>query len=470
MHLLAGGSLPLPFFFSQPDGRTHDYRSWSVLSGRHAPCLLGDAAMKYFLFLMLLFTHASWAEDYFWERNDGQVVANPVADCQSYSNYYAHAVDGETAVRCFRSGYALIASYIRKGDGCTGGTYNPDTFACEGGISCPDAKPIASTLNLSNGCHNGCAYTNLGGSRDYDNLLSEMTYEYVATGAECIVGDQEITSAEAYNEVNEAGLDCRTSNSIQFCVNADQTCKLINGVEACIDNQTREDLFNCGTFNGQVVCFEKTTSSHCDYVDGERLCIYPDGVKIDTASVDHPDNGGNANRNDKDDILDQADLDQNTPQAQNVKSIVNDTHIRQQAEKQADTDNPKSAVSGIECDKALNCTGDAVQCAIARYEKQQSCLMEYKQSDLQQLVDTNPNSKPLGTYESDTTVIDLEGLISEEGRFVEASTCPESLSFTVFGKAFFITFDPMCDLAGYIRYFILFATWFSVAVLIAKSF
>lgn len=438
---------------------------------------------------LLLVIHSVQAETYYWKFNNNANFIRPTAievcdllykPSQGFIDNGSEFIS-ETRYRCSKkqlegngvTWYNVSSDKIfRFGDSCpSGSSYNPETGGCdEASLSCPEAKPVASTLNLSMGCHVGCRYENLGGFRDYNNLLSEVTYDYVATGEECLAGDQDITDAENYSETNEEGQDCRTSNEIQFCVDDDRTCRFINDQEICINHETREERYNCGTFNGEVVCIEKNEQSNCRFVNGEHLCLYPEGDKVDENSVDHPDNGGNANRNIQDDILDQEDLDQNTPQAQHTQTIIRETIIKQAAQKQAENDNPSSAVSGIECDKAMNCTGDAVQCVIARYEKQQACLFELQTTELHQQIDANPATKPLGSYESDTTLIDLEGMISEDGRFVESASCPEPMSFAVYGKDFAISFDPMCDLAGYIRYFILFATWFSVAVLIAKSF
>ncbi|OED44140.1 hypothetical protein ACH42_08300 [Endozoicomonas sp. (ex Bugula neritina AB1)] len=442
---------------------------------------MGDAAMRVLTLLLFMFLNsgtgyaAQWAVYY-----DRYTASDPATACFAFlteNSYTNHKIEKGTETIYYCMGDKTNRTYTHNvfyrenisGDACspeeidTGGTCQQAT--------CANAVPVSNHTQGKTACYNQCGYTTLGGFRNFDNALSPIVFEYLPTGQACS-GNEEVTllaDTQEYTEISEDD-SCRTDGIHQVCITDNESCKRVNGVEVCIDNQTQEDLYNCGTFNGEVVCFEKNAYSNCKYVEGEYLCVYPEGNKIDSASVDHPGNGGNANGNDKDDILDQQDLDQNTPLAQNVKNIVNETNIKKVTEKQAENDNPKSAVSGIECDKAINCTGDPVQCVIARYEKQQACLFEYQESELQQLVDANPNSKPLGFYESDITTIDIEGLISDDGRFTETNSCPDSLSFAVYGKVFSIGFDPMCDLAGYIRYFILFATWFSAAVLIAKSF
>ncbi|KEI70312.1 virulence factor TspB C-terminal domain-related protein [Endozoicomonas elysicola] len=344
-----------------------------------------------------------------------------------------------------------------------------ETGACTS--SCLSARPITSSTDTQTACFNQCSYTSLGGFRDYDNALAPIAYEYIPTGGAC-TGNEETTQlagVSEYTEINEDELPCRSDGSTQVCISADQTCKLINGVPVCIDNETREDQFNCGTFNGEVVCFEKNAYSNCQYVNGEYLCTYPEGDVVDPNSVDHPANGGNANGSTTDDILDQQDLTDNTPEAQSVQQIVKETGIRQQAEKQAEKDNPKSAFSGFECDKEVTCSGDAVQCAIARMEKKQLCLSEFNDSEISTIISSNTNMSPLGTLPGDTLEVHVDDFLETDEYVSSDNQCPDPIGFNVLGTDYDIALNPLCDLASYISYFIIFATWFSMSVVLAKS-
>ncbi|MRI32692.1 hypothetical protein EOPP23_06790 [Endozoicomonas sp. OPT23] len=440
--------------------------------------------------MLTAFSSISVAEDFYWlDHHNNSFTQDPMSYCIAYAKANYDRTEGALIVhpqtglrnggtqflcspctRKYEYCYNVNFYFNRQGDECSTSDYNEELGICEPPPDCSTYKPLTSQLNLSQGCYNSCQFENLGAIRDYDNLLAPIQYEYLSTGLTCTSLDQELTGSTEYTETSEEGHDCRTTDQYQVCINAETSCKIIDGIESCVDNETREQDYNCGTFNGEVVCIKKSVQSSCTFVNGERLCVYPEGEAIDIASVDHPDNGGNGDGNNNNDILDEQDLSDNSLTAQQVKAIVEEAVAKQQAQKQADRDNPKSAVSGIECDRTLNCTGDPVQCAIAQYEKRQACLSEYKESTIQQMIDANPNTKPLGAFESDTTVVDVENMLSDEGRFTEMNSCPEPLSFGVLEKSFSISLDPMCELAGYIRYFILFATWFSIAVIIAKSF
>ena len=455
--------------------------------------------MKFLILILgLLFSLTSFAEDYYWEFSYGglwiaptpleavnlYLAANQPCKNQSAEGQASKLAEVRDSVKIAATGtyanvkiwtsscYSYYKTVQRRGDSCPANSnYNEVTGACDGAPSCTKAKPVSSHTKGQTACYNYCSYESLGGFRDFDNALSPLIYEYVATGASCS-GDEEVdisSNASEYNETNEDDLSCRTDGAYQVCINANESCKLVNGVEICIDHETREDLYNCGTFNGEVLCFPKTTSSSCKLVAGEPLCVYPEGDKIAPDSVDHPNNGGNANRNSNDDFLDQQDLVNNTPEAQAVQEVVKETQIKQIAQKQAENDNPSSSFSGIECDKSVSCSGDAIQCAIARIQKKQLCLSEFNESEIKQIIDSNPQMSPLGSLADDNLEIDVADLLETEEYVTTDNQCPEPLTYSVLGVEYEIVMTPLCDLASYISYFVLFATWFSMAVILAKS-
>ncbi len=455
-------------------------RLWMVLCAG-CPCgCLGHAAMKRLLSVILFSVFSLNALSY---QPGGADCTSPIGQTYSHTSGSTYSVRLLSHVHNGLNEYpnSSLYNYCPPDDQSSSFTalYNFSTppecevydeiGACTS--SCLSAKPITSSTNVQTACFNQCSYTSLGGFRDYDNALAPIAYEYIPTGGACTGNEEtaQLAGVSEYTEINEDELPCRSDGSTQVCISADETCKLINGVPVCIDNETREDQFNCGTFNGEVVCFEKNAYSNCQYVNGEYLCTYPEGDIVDPNSVDHPANGGNANGNSTDDILDQQDLTDNTPEAQTVQGIVKETGIRQQAEIQAENDNPKSAFSGFECDKEVTCSGDAIQCAIARMEKKQLCLSEYNDGEINSIISNNPNMSPLGSLRGDTLEIHVEDFLDTEEYVTSDNQCPDPIGFTVLGAEYEFVLTPLCDLASYISWFILFATWFSMAVILAKS-
>ncbi|WP_422468073.1 virulence factor TspB C-terminal domain-related protein [Endozoicomonas sp. ALC013] len=443
-----------------------------------AGCSIGcldDAAMNYFRLFLLLplftisgFSEATWIADRDYLNCKFNEPCDPRAVCQEPNFLYLYDREASPLI-CFTTNYYIKVGFNLE-QPCPSGI-DPETFQCAGQTSCLDAKPVTSSTNAQTACFNQCSYTSLGGFRDYDNALAPIAYEYIPTGGACTGNEEtaQLAGVSEYTEINEDELPCRSDGNTQVCISADKTCKLVNGVPVCIDNQTREDQFNCGTFNGEVVCFEKDAYSNCQYVNGEYLCVYPEGNKVDPDSVDHPANGGNANGKTNDDILDQQDLAENTQEAQSVKQIVRETGIRQQAEKQAESNNPKSAFSGLGCDKEVTCTGDAIQCAIARMQKKQLCLSEFNDSEISSIISSHSDMSPLGSLPGDTLEIHVDDFLETDEYVTSDNQCPEPIGFSVLGAEYEIVLTPLCDLASYISWFILFATWFSMSVVLAKS-
>lgn len=435
--------------------------------------------MKRYLFLFsILFSSigyaAQWAVYY-----DRYTASDPATACYSFlsENGYTNPIVAkatDTVYSCIgdKSGRTYTHNVFYRdnisGDACS--SEDLDSNGACSQVTCDSAKPVSSHTHGKTACYNQCSYTTLGGFRDFDNALSPLIYEYLPTGSACS-GSEDVdllADTQEYTEISDDE-SCRTDGIYQVCISDNESCKRVNGVEICVDHQTREDLYNCGTFNGEVVCFKKNAYSNCKYINGEYLCVYPEGNKIDSASVDHPGNGGNANGDDSDDILDQQDLTDNTPHAQAVKSMVSETNAQQIAQNQAENDNPSSSFSGIECDKTVSCSGDAIQCAMARMQKKQLCLSQFNESEVQKIINDNPQMSPLGTLAGDNLEIHVEDFLDTEEYVSADNQCPEPLSFAVLGTEYQIALTPLCDLASYISYFILFATWFSMSVILAKS-
>ena len=338
----------------------------------------------FLVFVLLGLNISAQAATWIADRNYGICSAgqpcDPEAACQAPN--FLHLYDRlDTPLVCFNSAYYLRVGFNLT-EPCEQGI-DPETYQCIGENNCNNQTAISSPISGVTACYNQCAYDSMGGFRDYDNALSPMSYEYVPTGASCD-GSEEVDlsgNADEYSDTNAQQQSCRDDGVYEVCIDAEQSCKIINGVSVCVDNQSREDFYNCGTFNGEVVCFPKNELSNCQYLNGEQFCTYSDGVKVDSDSADHPANGGNANGNNKDDFLDQADLDNNTPEAEAAKKTISDSRAKHIADKQAEIDDPSSSFSGIECDKTVSCSGDAIQCAIARIQKKQLCLSEFNQSE-----------------------------------------------------------------------------------------
>ena len=76
---------------------------------------------------------------------------------------------------------------------------------------------------------------------------------------------------------------------------------------------------------------------------------------------------------------------------------------------------------------------------------------------------------PLGSLPDEHLEIDVADYLDTEQYVSSYNQCPEPLTFSVMGREYQIIMTPLCDLAETISYFILFATWFSMAIILAKT-
>lgn len=132
-----------------------------------------------------------------------------------------------------------------------------------------------------------------------------------------------------------------------------------------------------------------------------------------------------------------------------------------------------SSVSGTACDVALDCSGDAIQCAMLSQQKQARCAaeeladFESKKSDIQSLV----SGENFELDESET--IDVSSFFNTNGRFLPSSSCPqaEQLNLSmVGGHSFQLSYEPLCRFASDLSYLIVVAASVFFAVYIGRSF
>lgn len=101
--------------------------------------------------------------------------------------------------------------------------------------------------------------------------------------------------------------------------------------------------------------------------------------------------------------------------------------------------------SGLECKKALACTGDAVQCAILRLNKEQLCQWHYD-SEVQDAVDAIMSGPE---YQLEERSIPVDTLFTDalnKGRWLPV-TCPPPEVFTVMGRVYSLSWEPVCRFA-----------------------
>ena len=84
----------------------------------------------------------------------------------------------------------------------------------------------------------------------------------------------------------------------EICLSEEPGCYVADGKTIC----PTPDMV-CGTKNGTFSCVAPEQEG-CGYFNGERVCFTPDGEKVEDTSPDHPDNGGNLDGDETNDMID----------------------------------------------------------------------------------------------------------------------------------------------------------------------
>ena len=87
----------------------------------------------------------------------------------------------------------------------------------------------------------------------------------------------------------------------EFCISEEEGCYEVDGDTVC----PTPDMV-CGVKNDAFSCVAPQEEG-CGYFNGELVCFDPDGEKVENDSPDHPDNGGNLDGDETNDVTDSRD-------------------------------------------------------------------------------------------------------------------------------------------------------------------
>ncbi len=101
---------------------------------------------------------------------------------------------------------------------------------------------------------------------------------------------------------DDPSAQCVMSEGVELCLGDDiPDCILANGVLQC----DQPDAI-CGPKNGTFQCV-KPQEEGCGFFNGEKVCFDPTGKPVPGESPDHPDNGGNLDGDETNDVFDSRD-------------------------------------------------------------------------------------------------------------------------------------------------------------------
>ncbi|UUY10485.1 hypothetical protein LRS11_10840 [Pseudomonas sp. J452] len=136
-----------------------------------------------------------------------------------------------------------------------------------------------------------------------------------------------------------------------------------------------------------------------------------------------------------------------------------------------DSGGDTGTVSGMECNVGLACSGDAIQCATLRFQKDEYCAdqkaMDYpsQEGDIKDFLN-QPEFKAVADEE-----VDLGSMFSEGTRFLPSGCpSPESVALTsAGGRTFQFSYEPLCQLATDLSYLIVAAAGIFFAVYVGRA-
>lgn len=132
---------------------------------------------------------------------------------------------------------------------------------------------------------------------------------------------------------------------------------------------------------------------------------------------------------------------------------------------------PEREASGDACDVPLSCSGDAIDCAVLKQEKDFRCAYE-KQVDYDKHKDEIKAAITGDKFEiDDSTEIEIPSFINQGTRFLPSS-CPADKSFSLKtggGRSFVMTYEPLCAAATDLGYLIVIAVGCFCVLYVGRS-
>lgn len=108
-------------------------------------------------------------------------------------------------------------------------------------------------------------------------------------------------------------------------------------------------------------------------------------------------------------------------------------------------DDEEDVLDGLTCDVPLECTGDAVQCAILDEQKRQNCEMEFTEEIQDRIADDVAGDR----YKLQEQTVDLSSLFNEglsAGRWLPSS-CPANETLSLSHRSYTWSWEPQCEFA-----------------------
>lgn len=444
------------------------------------------------LAVLFAFSGLAAAENYWWAIQglpDETHADTPAASCALYKARLSDpGYDNISVSRVAENQYycdiwktglpGLRMNIWRLGDGCADpAVFDPSSDSCKSpepskceatkGLEVAHAHKFADVVDgkLTNYkdppgalCKDSCAYASPATTNDGYRFVNGdpaglwQNYSYLGNGQTCV--------ADASNPAPNPPSDNKPSSS-----KSNECTNKVTDAEgrvhySCLatDSKTEPGKFSCGTANGQLVCTTKKPSP--SKVDSEKktdVTETPGGdgsttttttttttvtscTGVNSCTTTTTVNNGTSKTN--------ADGSSGGESSNcSGPGCKEGTGTSEEGADDEEEDEPKDEVSGDECGQPLSCSGDVIQCAVLKQQKQSRCDWNYQ--------DAKPGieseiAKP--EYQVSEDSHDMSGLFSSAigaARWLPAACpAPERSGLRTRGAGSIqLSWQPTCDFA-----------------------
>lgn len=413
----------------------------------------------FILFFVLSFSGFSYSVDYYWQIGANGNYGSMKSACDAWGATYVPTSTARVEFQDFKFHNPSVSAPIqaqcrwkvvrpsdgaeigrhdawvyRRGDSCTppkildpaqGSCVNPPE-PCKVGDLFPSKGSVGPVITSDNGskhvssnpqtmCQNQCEYADptarpsgcyaLPGDQGYCNFIIK------GTGNNCFADNYEI--AVAGDRLNPPD----TPN---------------------VPDSSPDPICPPGWSSSGGTCF-KNPPKFCDPSTGE-ICApgttdpnkpAPDAGTGGTEGTPGEGEGGrpdSSNGADKD----LQDLQDSKPDAEACKPAADGSGCS------------GSTVKGEQCDKVVECTGDAVQCSILRQQKKMACAYEYEEA--RPFIEQQIAKEPYQVKSESVSGSELFTAGLNAPRWMPQG-CPAPKSISIKGVSTSLSFEPACDFA-----------------------
>lgn len=153
---------------------------------------------------------------------------------------------------------------------------------------------------------------------------------------------------------------------------------------------------------------------------------------------------------------------------QTTETTVEKEDTAEDSEQKPEEEEAVSEIAGLQCEAAIACSGDAIQCAIASTQKDTKCLLQ------ESLDFPTQQSEITSIFQGDDFVldeeeIDIPSFIGQGSRFLP-STCPAPISLPLSGKTLQLDTQPFCTFANDLSFLIVAFATLASALYVGRAF